>query len=80
MKTKKIILIHTCLLVILIALLIIFSENILTVFTPGFHDIEMWLLLILGGSIFIFILLLISCIILIALNRKRKIKITSNIR
>jgi uncharacterized membrane protein YoaT (DUF817 family) len=79
MKTKKIILIHTCLLVFLIALLIIFSENILNFFASGFHDIEMWLFLILGGSISIFILLLISCIILIALNR-RKIKMTSNIR
>jgi uncharacterized membrane protein YoaT (DUF817 family) len=71
MKTKKIILIHILLLVVLIALLVTFGENILMIFASGFHDIEMWLLLILGRSISIFILLSISCIILIALRNAK---------
>ncbi len=72
MKFRKILLIHLAILVILITLLIIFSEVILNFFSPEFHQVEMWIGLIIFGSITIFILTLISFIFSVILNKRRK--------
>ncbi len=65
MTKRKIILIHLSLFLILTLIFISISEYLLIQFMPGMHNVNIWLTMIIFGTIGIFILSIISCIIFI---------------
>ncbi|WP_396591641.1 hypothetical protein [Allomuricauda sp. R78024] len=71
MKRSKIVLVHVGLFIALSILLVFLAESILNVIAPGFHNVEMWIALIVFGILGIFIILLISCIVFIMKKKKQ---------
>jgi intracellular septation protein A len=70
MTKRKIIFLHILLFLVLTAVLFFYSERLLNIFASGYHDVFMWLNLIIYGTIGIFIITIISCIVFI---KRRKI-------
>ena len=70
-KTKKIILIHLILFNVLVATLLFTSELILNIVLPGVHGVNQWLQLNVFGTVLIFVLTLVSCIVFLLYNRKK---------
>ncbi|AXT59233.1 hypothetical protein D1816_02495 [Aquimarina sp. AD10] len=65
MKKRKIILIHLISFIILTLILFFSAESLLKLLAPGFHDVVMWLNLILFGTIGLLILTTISCVVFV---------------
>jgi len=70
MNKLKIISIHILLFLVFTVLLFFSAEPILEILTPGLDDVVKWLNLIIYGTIGIFIITIISCIVFI---KRRKI-------
>ncbi|SRX76107.1 hypothetical protein AEQU3_03105 [Aequorivita antarctica] len=70
MNTKKIIVIHLAVFILLTLLLFFSSEFFINEFAEGFHDIKLWIGLIYYGTIGILFLTIISCLIFL---KQRKI-------
>lgn len=66
---RKIILIHVVLLLVCLTMLLLFAEKILDIFMPSFHQVEMWMWLMVFGAAAIFTTLCISCAIFIAIRK-----------
>ncbi len=69
LSRRKIIGIHLMSFIILTVILFLSSEPLLNKFASGIHDVGMWLNLIIYGTIGIFILTIVSCLIFI--NRSK---------
>jgi hypothetical protein len=63
MTKRKIILIHLAVFILLTLLLFFTAESLLRQFASGIHNVGMWLILIIFGTIGILILTIISCLI-----------------
>ena len=65
MKKRKIIAIHFLIFLVLTVTLFFGAENLLKKVAPEFNNVMFWIDLILFGTIAIFILTVISCILFI---------------
>lgn len=74
MSATRIILIHFILLVASVAVLFFSAEPLLRKFAVGLYDIGMFISLLVGGSIVIFLVLLISCILFLIFKRKKPLQ------
>ncbi|MBD0825470.1 Asp23/Gls24 family envelope stress response protein [Aestuariibaculum marinum] len=82
MKKSKIILIHFVLFILLSLVFFFSAESILKTFAPDLNYVTVWITLVNFGIAFIFIVLLISCLIFILRKKKtkkiEKIELTKN--
>ena len=76
MRRQKIILLHLVLFLILIVTLFLTSEAILNYFASGFHDVSLWINLMVFGSIIIFCMITFSCLIFLKQHKALGILIT----
>ena len=76
MRRQKIIRLHLVLFLILIVTLFLTSEAILNYFASGFHDVSLWINLMVFGSIVIFCMVTLSCLIFLKQHKALGILIT----
>ena len=76
MRRQKIIRLHLVLFLILIVTLFLTSEAILNYFASGFHDVSLWINLMVFGSIVIFCMVTLSCLIFLKHHKALGILIT----
>ena len=71
MSKLHIIWVHFLAFIVLAAILFFSSEFLLKAFLPNFHDVAIWIFLIVGGTILLFLLSLISLIIFLIIRKQR---------
>lgn len=71
MNNVKIIIVHFVAFIVVSTVFLLSSESLLALIAPGFHDVNMWIVLVIAGIIFLFIASFLSCILNL---RKQKLK------
>jgi len=81
-RKRKIVLIHFAIFILLTLLLLLISEPLLNKFASGIHNVGMWIVLMIFGTIGILILTIVSCLIFLNKGKKKKriekIELTEN--